>query len=95
MKMVGHVHRYGFFARPEKKPEGGNNLMLWRCGIPGKAGTIWEGGTYKLRMCAPLSRPPVLERAVEALRASGATRALTARAVNAGPSHPTIRLSLL
>ena len=58
------VCRYGFFARPEKKPEGGNNLMVWRCGVPGKAGTIWEGGTYKLRMCARIFYPPpMFERA--------------------------------
>ena len=24
--------------------------MVWECGIPGKKGTPWEGGTYKLRM---------------------------------------------
>eukprot|EP01043_Picozoa_sp_COSAG02_P068861 COSAG02_NODE_11583_length_1694_cov_1.870219_2_plen_188_part_00 len=97
VKMVGHMRRYGFFARPEKKPEGGSNLMAWRCGVPGKAGTIWEGGTYKLRMCARLCPPPMLERAVEACEraAPPEPRALMARAVDAGRSHPTIQPSLL
>jgi ubiquitin-conjugating enzyme E2 I len=26
------------------------NLFSWRCGIPGKAGTDWEGGVYQLRI---------------------------------------------
>merc|ERR1719164_421072 len=24
--------------------------MLWECGIPGKKGTVWEGGSYKMTM---------------------------------------------
>ena len=26
------------------------NLMNWECAIPGKKGTPWEGGLYKIRM---------------------------------------------
>ena len=26
------------------------NLMNWECAIPGKKGTLWEGGAYKIRM---------------------------------------------
>ena len=26
------------------------NLMNWECAIPGKKGTLWEGGLYKIRM---------------------------------------------
>ena len=26
------------------------NLMEWEIGIPGKEGTPWEGGIYKVRM---------------------------------------------
>lgn len=26
------------------------NLMIWEVGIPGKEGTDWEGGLYKVRM---------------------------------------------
>lgn len=38
---------YGFWAKPVKT---GNNVNLrkWRCGIPGKKGTDWEGGTFVL-----------------------------------------------
>ena len=25
--------------------------MVWDCGIPGVAGTPWEGGTYKMQVC--------------------------------------------
>lgn len=37
-------------ARPSKNPDGSLNLMNWECCIPGKKGTPWEGGHYKLRM---------------------------------------------
>ena len=50
-------HPYGFYARPEKQQQGGSNLMLWRCGIPGKAGTIWEGGVYTMRMAFSADYP--------------------------------------
>ena len=26
------------------------NLMNWECAIPGKKGTLWEGGLDKIRM---------------------------------------------
>jgi ubiquitin-conjugating enzyme E2 I len=37
------------------------NLMEWEVGIPGKEGTPWEGGLYKLSMTFPEdypSKPP-------------------------------------
>ncbi|KAI4889603.1 hypothetical protein NFI96_014623 [Prochilodus magdalenae] len=40
----------GFVAVPIKNPDGTMNLMNWECAIPGKKGTLWEGGLYKLRM---------------------------------------------
>ncbi|KAH7822716.1 putative ubiquitin-conjugating enzyme, E2 [Monocercomonoides exilis] len=40
----------GFFAGPEKNPDGSLNLFKWNCGIPGKAGSIWEGGLYRMTM---------------------------------------------
>jgi ubiquitin-conjugating enzyme E2 I len=43
-------HPFGFVARPTKANDGTLNLMNWECGIPGKKGTAWEGGLYKLRM---------------------------------------------
>nr|XP_015214990.1 PREDICTED: SUMO-conjugating enzyme UBC9-B-like [Lepisosteus oculatus] len=43
-------HPFGFVAVPTKNPDGTLNLMNWECAIPGKKGTLWEGGQYKLRM---------------------------------------------
>ena len=43
-------HPFGFVAKPTKNPDGSLNLMNWECAIPGKKGTPWEGGLYKLRM---------------------------------------------
>jgi len=41
-------HPYGFYARPDKGDDGDANIMKWVCGIPGKDGTLWEGGTFPL-----------------------------------------------
>ncbi|OVA15878.1 Ubiquitin-conjugating enzyme [Macleaya cordata] len=38
----------GFVAKPETAPDGSVNLMVWQCTIPGKPGTIWEGGYFPL-----------------------------------------------
>ena len=38
----------GFWARPQQNEDGTTNVMYWNCAIPGKAGTIWEGGEYRL-----------------------------------------------
>ncbi|XP_006652687.1 SUMO-conjugating enzyme SCE1-like isoform X2 [Oryza brachyantha] len=43
-------HPHGFVAKPETLPDGSVNLMLWRCIIPGKEGTDWEGGYFPLTM---------------------------------------------
>jgi len=43
-------HPFGFIARPSKNVDGTLNLLNWECGIPGKPGTSWEGGLFKLRM---------------------------------------------
>ncbi|KAF4655277.1 hypothetical protein FOL47_009494 [Perkinsus chesapeaki] len=44
-------HPFGFSAKPMANPDGkGQNLFRWICGIPGRAGTPWEGATYKLTM---------------------------------------------
>ena len=41
---------HGFFARPETSKDGAVNLLKWECGVPGKSGTDWEGGLYKVTM---------------------------------------------
>ncbi|CAG8589440.1 2838_t:CDS:2 [Paraglomus brasilianum] len=53
-------HPYGFYARPVKG-ENGLDLMTWTCGIPGKHGTPWESGVFKLTVSFPEeypSKPP-------------------------------------
>jgi len=54
-------HPFGFYARPVKAADGSLNLMEWEVGIPGKAGTLWENGLYKMLMSFPdeyPSKPP-------------------------------------
>ena len=41
-------HPADFWARLDANPDGSQNLMRWKCGIPGKKGTNWEGGVYEL-----------------------------------------------
>lgn len=43
-------HPYGFVAKPKSKPDGTQDIMTWECVIPGKAGTLWEGGNYAMEM---------------------------------------------
>eukprot|EP01118_Nematostelium_gracile_P001165 TRINITY_DN11204_c0_g1_i2.p1 TRINITY_DN11204_c0_g1~~TRINITY_DN11204_c0_g1_i2.p1 ORF type:complete len:147 (-),score=27.43 TRINITY_DN11204_c0_g1_i2:26-400(-) len=43
-------HPHAFYARPQTTKEGTMNLMLWECGIPGKAGTQWEGAVFPINM---------------------------------------------
>ncbi|ETV95998.1 hypothetical protein H310_10653 [Aphanomyces invadans] len=43
-------HPAGFWARPIAAEDGSLNIMIWSAGIPGKVGTIWEGGTYKMSL---------------------------------------------
>ena len=43
-------HPYGFHARPVSRGDGSSNIMLWETGIPGKEGTDWEGGLYKVML---------------------------------------------
>jgi len=49
-------HPYGFYARPTKQGDA-LNLLVWECGIPGKEGTPWEGGVYKVIMTFPEEYP--------------------------------------
>jgi ubiquitin-conjugating enzyme E2 I len=43
-------HPPGFVAKPQTKADGDADLMVWYCGIPGKKGTIWEGGFFPLKI---------------------------------------------
>lgn len=54
-------HPFGFSAKPVKDEDGGLNLRLWQVRIPGKKGTIWEGGVYPVMLEFPAeypTRPP-------------------------------------
>lgn len=41
---------FGFSAKPVQNEDGTTNLLEWKAVIPGKAGTPWENGVYKLQM---------------------------------------------
>lgn len=41
---------FGFHARPDSNEDGSVNLMKWKCHIPGKQSTDWEGGFFPLTM---------------------------------------------
>eukprot|EP01033_Poteriospumella_lacustris_P005810 gene5810-4167_t len=43
-------HPPAFYARPMKKEDNSMDLMKWETGIPGKDGTDWAGGVYKVTM---------------------------------------------
>lgn len=43
-------HPFGFFARPGSNGDNTTNLMFWECGVPGKKGTNWENGVFKVTM---------------------------------------------
>ncbi|KAG3278427.1 UBE2I, partial [Ictidomys tridecemlineatus] len=38
------------WRKDHKNPDGTMSLMNWECAIPGKKGTPWEGGLFKLPM---------------------------------------------
>ena len=41
---------FGFTAKPRTNADGTQDILNWECAIPGKAGTIWEGGLFPLTM---------------------------------------------
>ena len=43
-------HPIGFWAKPNSTGDGSSNMFQWTTGIPGKAGTDWEGGVYRVDM---------------------------------------------
>ncbi|KAI8610978.1 ubiquitin-conjugating enzyme 9 [Chytriomyces sp. MP71] len=50
-------HPFGFYARPDKNADNSLNLMKWHVGIPGKKGTNWENGVFKMVMIFPEDYP--------------------------------------
>ena len=57
-------HPAGFSAHPVTSPDGSIDLKRWKCVIPGKQGTIWEGGKYNLDIYFPDDYPSVPPRCV-------------------------------
>jgi len=47
----------GFYAKPLKKADNSMDLLNWELGIPGKEGTDWEGGLYKVMLRFPPNYP--------------------------------------
>ncbi|KAJ1619917.1 putative ubiquitin--protein ligase hus5 [Pavlovales sp. CCMP2436] len=43
-------HPHGFIAKPKLNGDGSNDIMFWECAVPGKTGTDWEGGLYRIQM---------------------------------------------
>jgi ubiquitin-conjugating enzyme E2 I len=41
-------HPFGFTAKPSEEKGGALNMLKWDCEIPGPAGSLWEGGRYKI-----------------------------------------------
>ncbi|MEW5305161.1 MAG: hypothetical protein WDW38_002050 [Sanguina aurantia] len=41
---------FGFFARPETSDDGSTNMLKWKCHVPGRKGTLWDGGFYPVTM---------------------------------------------
>lgn len=55
-------HPPDFYAKPMKKGDNSSNMMVWEAGVPGKEGTDWAGGVYKVQMNFPSdypSKPPL------------------------------------
>jgi len=50
-------HPPDFVARPAKSFNGEPNLFQWDCLIPGKPGSLWQGGYYKLVLEFPANYP--------------------------------------
>jgi ubiquitin-conjugating enzyme E2 I len=48
-------HPADFYAKPRMNKDGSNNLFSWEAGIPGKVGTDWEGGVFKVSTTCALS----------------------------------------
>eukprot|EP01098_Paradermamoeba_levis_P001544 TRINITY_DN1181_c0_g1_i4.p1 TRINITY_DN1181_c0_g1~~TRINITY_DN1181_c0_g1_i4.p1 ORF type:complete len:178 (-),score=23.27 TRINITY_DN1181_c0_g1_i4:164-697(-) len=43
-------HPHAFFARPDTNADGSTNLMVWQCGIPGKAEVIFSSKQIPSKM---------------------------------------------
>ncbi len=44
-------------AKPDTNEDGSQNMMRWKCEIPGPKDSVWEKGTYRLYMEFPKDYP--------------------------------------
>ncbi|EFN56766.1 hypothetical protein CHLNCDRAFT_144242 [Chlorella variabilis] len=54
-------HPFGYVARPEAAADGSTDIFTWKCLLPGKEGTLWEGGLFPLTLAFTSeypSKPP-------------------------------------
>jgi len=57
-------HPFGFYAKPARGANGVTDLKVWEVGIPGRSGTIWAGGLFRLTITFPdeyPTKPPKCE----------------------------------
>eukprot|EP00729_Bicosta_minor_P016261 gene16261-17362_t len=47
-KSIRKDRPHGFSAKPSKDADGAMDMYKWKCVIPGRDGTPWEGGYYHL-----------------------------------------------
>jgi ubiquitin-conjugating enzyme E2 I len=50
-------HPVGFWAKCATTPDGSVDLFRWEAGIPGKKGSPWEGGEYRVQIEFPKEYP--------------------------------------
>lgn len=50
-------HPLGFVAKPKTKADGTVDFFHWKCEVPGKDGTVWEGGVYPIDIKFPQNFP--------------------------------------
>ncbi|XXZ99370.1 E2 SUMO-conjugating protein ubc9 [Meyerozyma guilliermondii] len=54
-------HPFGFYAKPNKAPDGSLDLTQWTAGIPGRPGTLWADASFPITITFPEeypSKPP-------------------------------------
>ena len=79
-------HPFGFYAKPQRNPQGVLDLKIWECGIPGKENTIWAGGLFKLTMTFPDGM-----RSVQILKHGKAADAMTGQNIRLNPPSVSLK----
>lgn len=61
-----------FYAKPRLMADGSTDLASWDVGIPGCAGTDWEGGLFKIELIFPPDYPAVAPKGMYLFRCCAA-----------------------